>query len=142
MSFMDGKIFLDTNIIVYSFDKAAADKNKKAKELLDLLYEKPQCLISTQVIQEFCNVAFRKMEPALSEVEVREFISTFPANQIEIIDIDTINRALIIKKQYRLSFWDSLVVATALIAGCNTLYSEDMKNNIVIDGLTIKNPFI
>ena len=142
MNYMNDRIFLDTNIVVYTFDKSNQDKNKKAKELFDFLYTYPECIISTQVIQEFCNVAFRKMDPALSESEVRELISTLPENQIEIIGIDTINKALHIKEQYKYSFWDSLIVSTALLTECNILYTEDMQDGLTIDNLTIKNPFI
>lgn len=139
---MSDKVFLDTNIIVYSFDKSDPAKNTKAKQLLDLMYGNSHYVISTQVIQEFCNVAFRKMVPSLSEEEVTDFISTFPASQIEKIDLETINKSLMIKKRYKFSFWDSLVIATAMIAGCDMLYSEDMKHDFVIEKLLIQNPFI
>jgi predicted nucleic acid-binding protein len=139
---MTGKIFLDTNIIVYSFDKTDSSKNKKAKQLLDLMYENYLYVISTQVIQEFCNVSFRKMDPPLSEEDVRLFISTFPAGQIATIDMETINQSLMIKKRYKYSFWDSLILATAMMAGCGILFSEDMKHDLKIEDLLIQNPFI
>lgn len=138
---MTDKVFLDTNIIVYSFDRSDTGKNKKAKKLLDRLFINSECKISTQVIQEFCSVAFRKMKPPLAEREVKEFISTISESNIETIDVHTIIKALDIKSEYSLSFWDSLVVSTALLSECSILYSEDMQDGFVIDALTIKNPF-
>lgn len=138
---MADKIFLDTNILVYTFDNEAAAKKKRALELLDSLYDSSEYCVSTQVIEEFWNVALRKMEPPLSEDGIRDFISSLPKERVEIINMDTINLALVIKKNHGFSFWDSMIIATAVKAGCTILYSEDMRDGSSISGVEIINPF-
>ncbi len=138
---MTDKTFLDTNVIVYAFDKAEPGKNTIARGLLESLFAHPECRISTQVVQEFCNVAFRKMEPPLTVGEVKEFVHALPEQQIEKVDLKTIDKALSIKEKYNFSFWDSLIVAAALLAGSEILYTEDMRDGLQIDTLRIVNPF-
>jgi len=139
---MADRIFLDTNILVYCFDTTDRDKKIKAGELFDSLYDTEGTIISIQVVEEFCSVAFRKMSPPLSEEDIIEFISTIPPDRVRLIDMDTINEALTVKKEHSLSFWDSLIVAAALNAGCTVLYTEDMQHGYSVKGLTIRNPFI
>jgi predicted nucleic acid-binding protein len=138
---MSDKIFFDTNIIVYVFDKEDARKNKTAINLLDSFYFNENYLISTQVLLEFCNVAYRKMKPALSGDEIDKFISSFSDEKIALIDKGTIKKAIQVKEQYQFSFWDSLIIATALFSGCNKLYSEDMTDGQIIEDLVIYDPF-
>jgi len=137
---MSDKIFLDTNIIVYAFDKEDARKNITAKELLDNFYTENDYLISTQVMQEFCNVAYNKMKPALTGDEIKNFVSSFSEDKIYIIEKETIKKAIYIKEKFRYSFWDSLIIASALLSSCNKLYSEDMTDGQIIENLTIMNP--
>ncbi len=139
---MIDKIFLDTNIIVYAFDKKDVQKNKIAKSLLDSFYTNEKYFISTQVLLEFCNVAYKKMKPALTADDLDRFISSFPDDKIIYIDKAIIQKVIQLKNQYQFSFWDSLIIATALFSGCNKLYSEDMTNGRIIENLEIKNPFI
>lgn len=140
-NYMTDKIFLDTNIIVYVFDKEDKQKNKTAKILLESFYSDENYLISTQVMLEFCNVAYRKMKPVLSTDEIDRFISSFPDEKIVFIDKTIIKKSIQVKKQYKFSFWDSLIIATALISQCNKLYSEDMTDGQIIENLEICNPF-
>lgn len=139
---MTDRIFLDTNIIVYTLDSENIIKQTKAKVILDQFYSNQNYIISSQVVQEFCNVALRKIEPHVPEKMLSEFIATFPSSQIELINLNTIDKALSVKTQYKYSFWDSLIIASAIHAGCNILYTEDLKDHQMIDNLMILNPFI
>lgn len=130
-----GDHFFDTNVVLYllSADTAKADK---AEDLIAL-----GGAISVQVLNEFVAVASRKLRMPLAEV--REVLSQIRAVcKVEPITTETHERALNIAERYGLSIYDALIVAAALLAGCTTLFSEDMQDGQVIDQqLTIRNPF-
>ncbi len=127
--------FFDTNVVLYllSQDSAKADR---AEELMAL-----GGTISVQVLNEFATVASRKLR--MSWAEIREVLAQIRAVcALEPITIETHERALQIAERYGYSIYDALIVAAALLAGCKTLYSEDMQHDQVIDQqLTIRNPF-
>jgi predicted nucleic acid-binding protein len=132
---MPGKIFIDTNIVIYSLGPAST----KAHLAAPLFVDSPS--ISTQVLSETANVAFKRL--ALSLFEIRRLLTALAAMcRVEIISFPTIQIALDVQEKYCFSWFDSLIVASALEAGCDTLYSEDMQHNQEIDGrLQIVNPF-
>jgi len=82
MNFMKGRCFLDTNILVYSFDNGNPEKQEISKSLLKELFESEYCFVSTQVISEFCNICIKKMQPPLNEKSLIEFILLIPENHI------------------------------------------------------------
>jgi predicted nucleic acid-binding protein len=98
-------------------------------------------LVSTQVINEVCAVLLKKAK--LSEITIREIIQEFYQGCIVVeIDYNIIVIASDLRSQYSLSFWDSLIVASALAGGADTLYSEDMQHGLIVSQqLTIINPF-
>jgi predicted nucleic acid-binding protein len=127
--------FIDTSVLLYLLSTEAA----KATRVEELLVAGGT--ISAQVLNEFAPVAMRKL--ALSVTEVREVLGTVRALcDVEPITADTHDRALHIIERYRYSFYDSLLVASALLAGCPRLYSEDLQHGQVIERrLRIVNPF-
>ena len=128
-------VFFDTNVVLYllSGDTAKADI---AEELLAI-----GGMISVQVLNEFASVASRKLKmswPEISDVltQVRLVCAVEP------LSVATHERALAVAERYRLSLYDALIVSAALLAGCKTLYSEDMQDGQVIERqITIRNPF-
>lgn len=138
---MKDKFFLDTNIIVYSFDSPDSPKREISKDLLIKAYHGKGC-ISFQVIQEFLNVATRKFERPLKTKDAQKYLSkilfpiceVFPSEEIYFM-------ALELSERWRYSFYDSLIIAAALEADCSILYSEDLQNNQKIYQLDIVNPF-
>jgi predicted nucleic acid-binding protein len=133
---MLGKIFIDTNIIIYALGQCSTKANLAAPLFTDTPY------ISTQVLSETANVASKRL--ALPLPEIRKLILTLETMcRVEIISLNTIYTALEIRERYSFSWYDSLIIASALQANCDTLYSEDMQNGQVINGrLRIINPFI
>lgn len=127
--------FFDTNVVLYllSADTAKADR---AEDLLAL-----GGTISVQVLNEFVAVASRKLRMSL--MEIREVLTQIRAVcAVEPITVETHERALRIADRYGMSIYDALIVSAALLAGCETLHSEDMQDGQVIDRkLTIRNPF-
>jgi len=118
---MPGKIFIDTNIVIYALGQASTKTHLAAPLFVGL----PS--ISTQVLSETANVASKRL--ALSVSEIRKLITSLAALcQVEIISLSTIHTAFDIRERYSFSWYDSLIVATALEANCDTLYSEDMQN--------------
>jgi predicted nucleic acid-binding protein len=132
---MPAKAFIDTNIVIYALGPNSAKTSLAAP----LFISTPT--ISTQVLSETANVALKKLALPLSET--RKLLSRLESMcRVELIVPATMHRALDIAGQYGFSWYDSLIVATALEAGCDTLYSEDLQHGQVIDGtLTVTNPF-
>ena len=99
-------------------------------------------IISVQVLNEFASVATRKL--GMSWVEIREVLSQVRAVcPVEPITVETHDRGLQIAERYGLSIYDAMIIASALLAGCTTLYSEDMQHGqVVADQLIIRNPFV
>ena len=133
--------FFDTNILVYLFDGAARAKQARARELLEQAVREGFALLSTQVLQEFFVATTRKLAVPLSHDEaeraVRDLsrLPTVEINAVLILD------AIATMRRCRLSFWDSLIVQTALHGGAAVLYSEDLQHGRVIETLMIENPF-
>ena len=138
---MTDRIFIDTNILVYTLDNDNAAKQIKAKSILDQFYRDHNFRLSTQVVQEFCNVVLKKIEPSIPEKELSDFIETFPPDQIELINIITITKALSLKDQFKYSVRDCLIIASAITSGCNILFTEDLQDRHRIENLQIINPF-
>lgn len=136
---MQDKVFLDTNILIYCYSVDEKDKQEKALELIDK--HSLDSLISTQVINELSNVLFKKFK--LSSLEIENTILEID-NYIGIVNftLTTQIKALKIKDKYKLQFYDSLIIATAIENKCAILYSEDMQNGLLVENvLTIINPF-
>ncbi len=131
----DGKTFLDTNVLLYllSGDEAKADR---AEEVIA-----GGGIISVPVLNEFASVATRKLR--MSWEEIREILWWVRAIcPVEAITVESHDRGLQIAQRYGLSIYDSMIIASALMAGCAAVYSEDMQHGQVFDDqLTILNPF-
>jgi predicted nucleic acid-binding protein len=129
------EFFFNTNVVLYllSADAAKADR---AEELLAI-----GGVISVQVLNEFAAVASRKL--GMSWPEIREVLAQVRVVcPVEPMSVDTHDKAVQVAERYGLSTYDALIVAAALLAGCTTLYSEDMQDGLVIERqLTIRNPF-
>ena len=128
--------FIDSNVVVYAIGQAST----KAHQAAPLFVGKPT--ISTQVLSETANVASRRL--GLSVADIRKLIVSLEAMcTVELISLPTVHAALDIRERYGFSWYDSLIVATALEADCQLLYSEDMQHGQVIEGrLRVINPFL
>ena len=127
--------FLDTNVLVYAF--SADSRSAKAEQLLTR-----RCAISVQVLNEFANVARRKL--GMSWAELREALAALRdlCPVVLPLDIETHSAGLELAERYGFSIFDGLIVAAAMKGGCTTLWSEDMQDGLVIDSrLRIANPF-
>ena len=129
------KNFIDSNILLYLLS-ADAKKADTAEAILRV-----GGLISVQVLNEINNVARQKL--GMSWTEINQFLATVRALcTIESLTVETHDRGREVAERYGLSVHDSMIVSAALLAGCTTLYSEDMKHELLVDKqLRVVNPF-
>lgn len=131
-------IFLDTNIIIYAY----STENESKREVARGLIESGKAVISVQVLNEFCNTARRKFPQVFEHVE--RTLQELPRHvQIQDLTYSTSLQALRLIRRYGYSYYDSLIIASALDAGCQILASEDMQHGFVVqDQMRIINPFL
>ena len=135
MKQMNVKAFIDTNIFLYLYSNDEPEKKIISQKTM----EKFDCTISTQVINEFCNVCLKKYNKLTEEVE-SAFDEIIENITVSFIDNDNIKQALRIRKQYGYNYYDCLIIAAALNANCEYLITEDMADGQLIDKkLTIIN---
>ncbi len=140
---MSAKFFLDTNVLVYTFDTREPVKQARARELVETALSGARGLISYQVVQEFLNVATRRFERPLSPTDAELYLNQVLSPLCEVFPSTGLYRsALGVAARLQLAFYDSLIVAGALSRGCRVLYSEDLQHGQRIEGLAIVNPFL
>ena len=134
------KIFFDTNILVYSVDENDLQKKEIASQLLTDASSSKTGFISTQSLQEFYNVAVKKLK--LSKQIAKEYVELFSSQlTVRQITVPLILNAIDISIKNKLSFWDSLILSSANDNGCIIVYSEDLNNGQIVGGTKILNPF-
>ncbi len=139
---MSGKFFLDTNIFVYSFDTNSPKKAAQATKLIRKGIETHGGIVSYQVVQEFFNVALRRFAKPMSSPDAEQYLSTTFRPLLAVHSSPALyGEALRIGARFRLAWYDSLIVASAIEGQCNVLYSEDFQDGQKIAGVTISNPF-
>jgi predicted nucleic acid-binding protein len=139
---MSARFFLDTNIFVYTFDTKAPAKAKRAARLIRQAADTGEGVVSYQVVQEFFNVAFRRFSRPMNVAEAEQYLITVFRPLLAVHSSPTLYvEALRVSGKYRLSWYDSLIVAAALQSQCGVLYS-DLQNEQELEGLRIENPFV
>ena len=131
----DKLIFLDSNILVYLMDKDMEKKKKVASFMTDFH------IISTQVVAENVNACLKSLKLS-KEKSYNHGLELLEKFNVVMLNPSTFHSVFMISNKYQLSWWDSLIVASALENNCEILYSEDMQDGLVIESkLTIINPF-
>ena len=139
---MSAECFIDTNLFIYQLEASDERKSATADHIIRRGIEMRNACISFQVVQECLNTALRKAEVPLSTDEMRHYLDNVLAPLFRVsASLSIYHRALDVQARYRYGFYDSLIVAAALDAGCTRLYSEDLQDGQRIEGLTIENPF-
>lgn len=140
---MRGKIFLDTNIFVYSIDTTPGENLKRevAQELVKEHIRNETGVISIQVLQEFYQVSTKKIKKPLSTEQALEYMNYISILETVHPDFDLIVTAVRLHQKYNLSFWDALILQASKTARCSQVLSEDLQDGFRIDDLTVKNPF-
>jgi len=139
---MSADFFLDTNILVYSFDESDLQKQRKSQNLIADALRTGSGAISWQVVQEFLNVALHKWKSPMTTDDAMSYFSSTLEPLCSVFPSASIWRsALSLQAQSQYRMYDSLIVASALQSGANILYSEDLQSGRHFDRLEIRNPF-
>ena len=136
---MKGRVFLDTNILVYADDADAGTKREQARKIIEAALDKGNGVVSTQVLQEYFVVATRKL--GLSATVAHEKVELLATLAVVAIEVKHVLEAIKLHRLHKLSFWDCLILAGAKAAGCERLLSEDLQHGRTIEGVKIENPF-
>jgi predicted nucleic acid-binding protein len=140
---MSVECFLDTNLFIYQLEASEERKAATADRIIRKGIETHDACISFQVVQECLNTVLRKAEIPLSADETKQYLDNVLAPLYRVpASLSLYRRALDLQSRYRYGFYDTLIIAAALNAGCTLLYSEDLQDGQRIEGLTIRNPFL
>jgi len=140
---MNGRFFLDTNILVYTFDGRAPAKQSLARQLVAEALAGRDGIVSYQVVQEFLNVALRKFDKPMTPSEAQLYLAKVLLPLCEVFpDSSLYSQGLSLVEETGFSFYDALIVASAAIGGCLVLLSEDLQHGRVVRGVEIRNPFL
>lgn len=132
-------IFLDSNILCYAADFDAGEKLYKAIRIVKELHNANRAVISTQVLQETYSIITRKLKYSISDA--RLYIQKASLLIVHTNTVRNIMEAIDISCKNRISIWDALIVTAAKACGCGTLYTEDLNDGQVIEGIKVVNPF-
>jgi len=132
--------FLDTNVLLYAVSRAPDDqaKRERAWELIDAGH----IALSVQVLQEFYSQAIRPTRPdRLTRDEAIQFVKTWRRFPVQETTLALLDAGLELQARHRFSFWDSMIIAAARAQGCDVLWTEDMDDGRIVEGMRIANPF-
>jgi predicted nucleic acid-binding protein len=134
------KTFIDSNVLIYANDKDEVERQRVAIKALDELWTTDSGVLSVQVLQEFYSVVTRKLKPRVSRALAQEVVQLYSQWCGETTARE-IQDAFRIESTAQISFWDALIVASALQSGANRILSDDLNHGQTIAGIAIVNPF-
>ncbi len=138
---MKDRRFLDTNVLVYAYDREDPAKQAVAQRVLEEGIVEERLTISVQVLGEFFNVVTRRIKPRMSPDEATGAVMALCALPVIDIDLSMVKVAIDTHRRHGISYWDSLIVAAAERAGCQQILSEDLNEGQAYLGATVVNPF-
>ncbi|HEU4382147.1 MAG TPA: PIN domain-containing protein [Anaeromyxobacteraceae bacterium] len=136
---MSARSFFDTNVLVYTDDKAAPAKQRRAIELVAEHRRAGTGVLSLQVLQEYFVTATRELR--LDAAVARRKVELLAELDVAVPDLTDVLAAIDLHRLHGFSFWDALVVRAAKQSGCTVLLSEDFQDRRAIDGIRVVNPF-
>lgn len=137
---MTDKVFLDSNIFLYAGSEAEADQAKGG--VCRALLNGDPVVISTQVLQEFISNALRMPKLGITEHKIDLMLRMAREMEVQPVTHALIHEATILRRRFQISHWDSTIIAAAMNANCDVLYSEDLSHGQVFGGLKVLNPFL
>ena len=135
------KVFFDTNILVYAYDRRDPDKQERAFNIIADGISNENGIVSAQVLGEFYNATTRRVSNPLPEEVAGQAIDLFATLPVIDIDLGLVQRAMGTCNRYRISYWDSLIIAAAEKAGCTQIFSEDFNTGQTYHDILVVNPF-
>jgi len=137
---MTGRCFVDANVLVYARYSEEPTKLRRANEWLDVLWKERRGRLSTQVISEAYSVLRRRARHS-PEAIWHDLSAYFRWNPLPVGD-ELLNRAFEVEQRYRISWWDSMIVAAAQMLECRTLLTEDLQDGQAFGSVRVRNPFL
>ena len=132
---------VDTNVLIHAHDLSSGPKHTRARGLVQELWQSGEGCLSVQVLQEFyVNVTQKVAKPLATEVAA-QIIADLSVWQIHRPGVEDVLDAIRLHVRYQLSFWDAMIIASAVQLGCQTLWTEDLNPGQVYDRVTILSPF-
>lgn len=138
---MTGRLFLDTNVLVYAYDNHEPEKQRISQQILKESIAQESAALSVQVLGEFFTVVTRKIKSPMSADDARRIIATLRILPVEAIDYLLVERAIDTKIRYQIQYWDALVVAAAERANCTMIATEDLNSGQTYNDIGVYNPF-
>ncbi len=138
---MADRVFVDTNILVYMYDRRDPAKRSIARQRVRRGIEEGTLLLSVQVLGEFFTVVTRRIPNPLSAEEAELELNRFAVMPVVGIDMAMVRRGLYTHLRYGITYWDALIVAAAERAGCTRILSEDLNPGQTYNGIEIEDPF-
>jgi predicted nucleic acid-binding protein len=132
--------FVDTNILLYAYDAAAGEKHEAASALVDRLWREQRGVISVQVLQEFYVNATRKITKTIAAEIAVDTLKSLARWRVHSPLPDDVIAAATLSSRHQLSFWDAMIVRSAAELRCDTLWTEDLNDGQVIEGVQLRNP--
>lgn len=139
---MSGRVFFDTNDLVYANDQGEPSKQSAARALIKKHLLSDTAVISVQVLGEFWVSVTRKIKMPLSRTVATEEIKLFQLMHIVDLDFDLFKDALRLQQIYSISHWDAQIISAAISAGCGVVYSEDLADGQKYGDVVVRNPFL
>lgn len=133
--------FVDTNLLVYAHDQSAGEKHHTARALIQQLWDTGKGCLSIQVLQEFYVTVTRKVARPLPIEDAAEIVRDLSYWRVHAPITEDVLGAVDIQRRYQISFWDAMVIHSAISLGCAVVWSEDLADGQVYDNIQIKNPF-
>lgn len=133
--------FLDTNILIYAYDRSAGPKHTLAAQLMEGCWENENGCLSIQVLQEFFVIVTRKIAMPLDHHTARQIVADLAHWRLQAPEAGDLLQAIDLQQSYQLSFWDAMVVQSAVCLGCRQLLSEDLNHGQVYGDVQVINPF-
>lgn len=138
---MKDRIFVDTNVLVYSRDASEPLKQEQALHWIAHLWEEKAGRLSYQVLNEFYVTVTQKLQPGMDAQSAREDVRDLLSWRPISLNTDVLEEAWRIQDRYMLSWWDALIVSAAHVADCDYLLTEDLQENQVLAQVKVINPF-
>ena len=133
--------FVDTNILIYAHDRSAGEKHVRARDLIRGLWQSEKGCLSIQVLQEFYVNVTQKVAKPLTPDVAAQIIADLAAWQMHRPGVEDVLDAIRLQDRYQTSFWDAMIIASAIQLGCRAIWSEDLNVGQVYDTVTALSPF-
>lgn len=137
---MPADTFLDTNVLVYAYDRADPEKQRRAQAVIGGM-QADRLALSSQVLSEFYVTVTQKLAEPLGRPDAAAAVRALADLHVVPVDAPLVIQATDVQQRWQLSYWDALILAAAATAGCDRLLSEDLGHGSTLGGVRVENPF-